>query len=1092
MSHPYYCLYATEHFALLYNHNQGLPESSGANGVPTAIVEMANAAEEAYAIYTSGEQVGSVTIPGLGYREPGGRVTIFVGDVAHDASSDAAGFTLPVGPGEQPSIWMPQDPEDYDALVRHELFHAFQYQYLSTSGFIWDAATQWFQGDFASLNWWMESTAQWATGRSYTLDPYWPLSYDPGWSSNGIWHSESQYQAAQRSYYLGALDEFLEAPGRALNAWDGLSASRQYGEFPLAEYLSERAGTPDAVRKTWETIGEHDVLPLDAVSTVFAGYGLDLHDELMGFAIANYRLSTPGTTWSQQANAGKGANVTVGGYTTAEAGTAWRDALNSAGSDTYGPARPAHETYDLAWSGSAASTGTQSASLQPGGTLYVDLVPKDTGASDQLGLLTVQVPGSAASVQLPGWRAALIKWPRTSFTGGIQYPTVTQLDTPDSGTISVPVDDARFIETLVLTRTDFNADSTAAMDDTETVSWQAKLTSFNQLDLSTANRRGAVSGLYDWSKAGYREGAGLPTAADINSNAACEITADELATQYGVVPDDGVDDTAGLQNAIDSIKANCSPSASYTKLSRITLPVGVINVSHQIYVDADYLVIRGSGADPATGTAIHFAPDANTRYDTITADGTDWDQDAMTSGSASGGWIWPGRALFRVQSRAINSAYATEYAAAPANRKDLFEGTVNVHWKVGVKLRDKPGDTGFAARTGDTKVYLATNASLTNLKVGGYVNIRAANSVKFYESMNATGTQWPLLNLHMRQQIFAITAVDSTNKTITVDKPLEYDVPVTSISDGSAQIGGTTFDSKASPLVDPVLGVGFENFYLTQDEPNLKRSDATHNYGNMDPAGAMNGILFKWAVNGWVHGIHTEMTGSHPIVTEEAKNLTITGNYLDGAWNKGKGGRGYFRGSRVWDSVYAGNISRNLRHFTFQWSASGNVAIGNDLDSDLNLHGGYERNNLFELNTVHVPYAHRSANCTVNCGEEGGGGTDDSDWYPIWWAAGQKAVKWSGSSGYRNVFFNNTMTKRLDNDVAGPIVTFYSEPHRIFEFGWDGTAFHHLDVGGTPISDWAHNETNNYSPDITGTSHGVDNTMTDPGQSLFLATVPTP
>ncbi|MEU9385892.1 hypothetical protein AB0D38_35230 [Streptomyces sp. NPDC048279] len=609
VSHPYYCLYATEHFALLYNHNQGLPESSGANGVPTAIVEMANAAEEAYAVYTSGEQVGSVTIPGLGYREPDGRVTIFVGDVAHDHAGDAAGFTLPVGPGEQPSIWMPQDPRHYDALVRHELFHAFQYQYLSTSGFIWDAATQWFQGDFASLNWWMESTAQWATGRSYALDPYWPLAWDPGWSSNGFWSSESQYQAAQRSYYLGALDDFLEAPGRALNAWDGLSASRQYGEFPLAEYLSERAGTPDAVRKTWETIGEHDVLPLDAVSTVSAGYGLDLHDELMGFAIANYRLSTPGTAWSQQANSGKGADVTVGGYTTAEAGTAWRDALNSAGSDAYGPARPAHETYDLAWSGSAASTGTQSASLQPGGTLYADLVPKDTGASDQLGLLTVQVPAEVS--------AALIKWPRTSFTGGIQYPTVTQLDRPDSGTISVPVDDARFIETLVLTRTDFKADSTAAMADTETVSWQAKLTSFNQLDLSTANRRGAVAGLYDWSKAGYREGAGLPGAADMNSDGACEITADELATQYGVVPDDGVDDTAGLQNAIDYIKANCSPSASYTKLSRITLPVGVINVSHQIYVDADYLVIRGSGADPATGTAIHFAPDANTRYDTI-------------------------------------------------------------------------------------------------------------------------------------------------------------------------------------------------------------------------------------------------------------------------------------------------------------------------------------------------------------------------------------------------------------------------------------------------------------------------------------------
>ena len=58
---------------------------------------------------------------------------------------------------------------------------------------------------------------------------------------------------------------------------------------------------------------------------------------------------------------------------------------------------------------------------------------------------------------------------------------------------------------------------------------------------------------------------------------------------------------------------------------------------------------------------------------------------------------------------------------------------------------------------------------------------------------------------------------------------------------------------------------------------------------------------------------------------------------------KGKGGNGYFRGSRVWDSVYAGNTTRDLRHFTFQWSSSGNVAIANSFDSDLNLHGGFER-----------------------------------------------------------------------------------------------------------------------------------------------------
>ncbi len=46
-----------------------------------------------------------------------------------------------------------------------------------------------------------------------------------------------------------------------------------------------------------------------------------------------------------------------------------------------------------------------------------------------------------------------------------------------------------------------------------------------------------------------------------------------------------------------------------------------------------------------------FRPDVNTRYDTL-VNGR-WDQDSMKAGSGSdvgtGGWIWPGRGLFRVQ-----------------------------------------------------------------------------------------------------------------------------------------------------------------------------------------------------------------------------------------------------------------------------------------------------------------------------------------------------------------------------------------------------------------------------------------------------------
>ncbi|MGH3714542.1 MAG: cellulose-binding domain-containing protein, partial [Micromonosporaceae bacterium] len=612
-----------------------------------------------------------------------------------------------------------------------------------------------------------------------------------------------------------------------------------------------------------------------------------------------------------------------------------------------------------------------------------------------------------------------------------------------------------------------------------------------ELDLSPGNRRAPIPGLYDWSKAGYRGGASLPTDGDLNPDAACRITPEELAGSYAVRPDDGTDDSTGLQRAIDDIRTSCSPGASYAKLSLISLPAGTLNVSRQLGVDADYLVIRGTGSAASTlgsaagGTRIAYRPDANTRYDSLTPDGSDWDEDGMTHGAGKGGWLWPGRGLFRVQSRGVHTSYASDYASAPANRKDIFEGTVNVHWKVGLQLRGKPNDTGYAARTGDKTVYLATSGSLGNFTVGGLVNIRAANTMKFYEQQKALPTDHPLQNLHMRQQLFTITAIDATNRTLTLDKPLEYDVPVSSTSDGSAPINGTTYASKASPIVDPVVGVGFENLAFTQEMPDLSRDDATHNYGNMAPAYQMHGIVFKWAANSWVRGVRAEMTGSHPIVTEEARHLQLVDNHLDGSWNKGKGGNGYFRGSRVWDSLYARNVSRNLRHFTFQWSASGNVVIGNDFDSDLNLHGGWERHNLFELNTVTVPYAHRSGNCTTNCGDEGGGGPDDSNWFPIWWGAGKKAVKWSGATGPRNVFFNNALRKQLTSDSA-PYQDYYPDRQRIYQFGWNGTGYQHLDIAGTPIADWAHNEQRDY----TG-GHGVNASKTDPGESLFLTSVGT-
>ncbi|MEU7000136.1 discoidin domain-containing protein [Nonomuraea sp. NPDC046570] len=600
-------------------------------------------------------------------------------------------------------------------------------------------------------------------------------------------------------------------------------------------------------------------------------------------------------------------------------------------------------------------------------------------------------------------------------------------------------------------------------------------------DLTAANRRAPIAGLPDWSKAGYRGGAALPGPGELSGDAACHITATELASQYGVRAD-GSDATGGIQAAVDAIRTTCTPSAGYTKLSSITLPEGRITITGELALDADYLLLKGAGMGK---TVLVFRPGVDTRYDTLTEDGSDWDEDGMTHGAGKGGWMWPGRGLLRVQTRAVSPKYATDHASAPANRKDLFTGSINQHWASGIPLRE-----GSAA--GTTLVKLAANANMALFKAGGYLWVGAANSVKFYQQQTVTNTA-QYMNLHMRQQIFQIASVDAAGRNLTLDKPLEYDLPVNSTSDGSAAIAGTVYPSRVTPL-KIVQGVGIEDLTLTQDMAGMPKlgggtyaldpADARFNYGNMAPEYSQHGIVLKWAANSWIRRVGTEMTGSHAVVTESAKNIQVQESVFNGSWNKGKGGNGYFRGSRVWDSLYAYNTSRNLRHFTFQWSASDNVAIGNDFDSDVNVHGGWERRNLFENNKVVVPFEHASKNCQANCGEEGGGGPDDSTWWPIWWAAGPKAAKWSGSSGPQNVVYNNVMRKQTTQ--GGPYQDYYSEPKRVYQFGSDATdpsKFQHLAVGGTTIPDWASRETVDYSQ---APNAGVNASRTDASGSLFL------
>ncbi|WP_073934890.1 hypothetical protein [Streptomyces sp. CB02400] len=272
--------------------------------------------------------------------------------------------------------------------------------------------------------------------------------------------------------------------------------------------------------------------------------------------------------------------------------------------------------------------------------------------------------------------------------------------------------------------------------------------------------------------------------------------------------------------------------------------------------------------------------------------------------------------MFRVQTREVAARYKDDWEQASSlpMRKDLFEGSVNQHWVSGVKVTAAANDPGCSAREGANVIRLDPKADMAKFRTGRYVWVGVANSKKFYAQQGITDPSM-MEALHMRQRTFRVTRIDATAKTITLDEPLSWDLPVNSESDGSEPLNasGTPYAGKVTPL-KVVEGVGFENFAFTQDMNGLPKlggeetysltpEQARNNYGNMAPEYAMHGIVFKWAANSWARGLKATMTGSHPIVTENARNLQIERNSFDGAWNKGKAGNGYLRGSRVWNSL---------------------------------------------------------------------------------------------------------------------------------------------------------------------------------------------
>ncbi len=154
--------------------------------------------------------------------------------------------------------------------------------------------------------------------------------------------------------------------------------------------------------------------------------------------------------------------------------------------------------------------------------------------------------------------------------------------------------------------------------------------------------------------------------------------------------------------------------------------------------------------------------------------------------------------------------------------------------------------------------------------------------------------------------------------------------------------------------------VGFESFTVEYVAPNGRKP---RDYDMENNPHGLNNLYVSLinfggsAKNGFAQSIHVKNAGNSPIDLSSASSRnTVRRVNIEGAYNKGGGGRGYFRIFGDSNLVYANQASK-IRHVSIQAGAKYNVVIRNNFRQDINFHTDDDGYNLVESNTVNLPKA---------------------------------------------------------------------------------------------------------------------------------------
>lgn len=124
---------------------------------------------------------------------------------------------------------------------------------------------------------------------------------------------------------------------------------------------------------------------------------------------------------------------------------------------------------------------------------------------------------------------------------------------------------------------------------------------------------------------------------------------------------------------------------------------------------------------------------------------------------------------------------------------------------------------------------------------------------------------------------------------------------------------------------------------------------------NVKPEFMVTSVNFAHSTNCWIDDVDVLNSGRHTVSSWRSSHVTVRGCLIDGAWNKGGGGNGYFQiqSDRF---LVAYNRVRQIRHIALQKEhCEYNVLIHNFFEQDVNFHDDDNGNNLVEGNRSILP-----------------------------------------------------------------------------------------------------------------------------------------